>query len=226
MIFSSNRPGGFGAKDLYIVKKLPNGEWALPMNMGPGINTKLDEDSPFLHSDGKTLYYSSKGYNSMGGYDIFVSERTFEGTWTYPKNLGFPVNTVGDDIYFVLSSDGKIAYYSTEKGKEGQGDHDIYRIEMLASEAYLIIAMGKIVDIVNDLPIKAKITVVDSKNRVNGIYSSNEVNGRFILTLNPGVKYKIVIEAENYHSQVLHREFEKNKSFYEFKDHIKMIPLE
>ena len=104
LFFVSNRPEGFGGKDIYMIRKLPNGEWAAPKNLGPTINTPEDEDAPFIHVDGQTLYFSSKGHKSMGGYDIFKTTYN-EGGWSTPTNIGYPINTAEDDRFFVLSPD-------------------------------------------------------------------------------------------------------------------------
>jgi hypothetical protein len=90
--FTSDRPGGFGGRDLYRIRRLPNGEWSMPLNLGPTVNTPYDEDAPFLHSDGVTLFFSSTGHNTMGGYDIFKTQcidPDMNG-WTEPENMGYP----------------------------------------------------------------------------------------------------------------------------------------
>ena len=128
LYFSSNRPGGKGGLDIYRAKKTPKGEWGDAENLGPTVNTAEDDDAPFIHPDGVTLYYSSKGLETMGGYDIF-STRLEDGHWSLPENIGYPINTPGDDIYFVLSADGLNGYYASEK-KGGLGFTDIYRVIM------------------------------------------------------------------------------------------------
>lgn len=127
LYFSSNRPGGYGGLDIWR-SQLIKGEWSEPMNMGPKINTKEDEDSPFIHPDGVTLYYSSKGKKTMGGYDI-VRTSLEKGGWSEPENMGYPINSVQNDIYFVLSADNKHGYYASYK-EGGYGKHDIYMISM------------------------------------------------------------------------------------------------
>jgi hypothetical protein len=126
IFFSSERPGGLGGLDIYKSEKDVNGKWSAPVNLGANINTEYDEDSPFISADGKTLYFSSKGFNNMGGYDVYKS--TFDGNnWSAPENMGYPVNSAGNDIFFILSTDGKRAYYSSNK-IGGSGKMDIYEI--------------------------------------------------------------------------------------------------
>ena len=123
--FSSDRPGGFGGLDIYKSTKNEKGEWGEPINLGAAINTPYDEDSPFIHNE-STLYFSSMGHSSMGGYDIFVSELNGK-EWSKPHNLGSPINTADDDIYFVVSADNKRGYFSSGRAG-GLGDKDLYVI--------------------------------------------------------------------------------------------------
>jgi outer membrane protein OmpA-like peptidoglycan-associated protein len=128
LYFSSNRPGGFGGLDIYRATKDAKGEWTNVKNMGPKINTEMDDDGLFIDYDDVTLYFSSKGRKGMGGYDVFKS--TFNpqtNEWSEPVNLGYPINTPDDDIYFVSSKDGKRAYYSSVR-EDGMGYTDIYMI--------------------------------------------------------------------------------------------------
>ncbi len=126
--FSSDRPGGQGGLDIYKSQKDEKGKWGAAVNLGPVVNTPYDDDAPFIHSDGQTLYFSSRGHAGMGGYDIYRSEIQDE-VWTAPENLGYPINTAGEDIYFVLSADNKHGYYASAK-ENGSGEKDIYMISM------------------------------------------------------------------------------------------------
>ncbi len=128
LFFSSNREGGIGGFDIYTSMKDKKGNWASPKNIGKEINTSFDEESPFIAADGKTLYFSSRGHEGMGGYDIYKSvynEKTKK--WSKPENLGYPINSVDDDIYFVIAADGLNAYYSSVK-ESGEGEKDIFKI--------------------------------------------------------------------------------------------------
>jgi outer membrane protein OmpA-like peptidoglycan-associated protein len=128
LYFSSNRPGGFGGLDIYKATKDSKGEWTNVKNLGPKINTDMDDDGIFIDYDDLTLYFSSKGRKGMGGYDVFKA--TFNpatNEWSEPINLGYPINTPDDDIYFVMSKDGKRAYYSSVR-EDGMGYTDIYTI--------------------------------------------------------------------------------------------------
>jgi outer membrane protein OmpA-like peptidoglycan-associated protein len=128
--FVSDRPGGRGGRDIYRVEL----EARTPAeNLGSVINTPYDEEGVFMHPDGKTLYFSSKGQSSIGGYDIFKSTLNDKGQWSEPENLGWPINTPDDDVYFVMGASGQRAYYSTDQ-PGGLGGKDIYRVTFLGPE--------------------------------------------------------------------------------------------
>jgi len=127
LIFASDRPGGFGGLDLYISKKV-NGDWGPPVNLGPEINTPFNEDRPFLINNGKILFFSSQGHTTMGGYDLFRSELQSNSLCSNPVNLGYPINTPDDNIFFMPIDNGNAGYYSISKDQAGEGKEDIFRI--------------------------------------------------------------------------------------------------
>ena len=202
IVFSSDKPGGVGGKDLYRVVKLPNGKWSLPSNLSGAINTKYDEDAPFISADGTTLYFSSKGHETMGEYDIFKCIINEDGTFTRTEDVGYPVNTVGDDIYFVVNASAKHGYYSSlnENIQEvGYESEDIYFIDMHYIETDLIVRKGTTTQGKSQKPTTAKITLIDKEtNKVTGIYNSNSITGSFIMVLNPYISYRITAECKDY----------------------------
>lgn len=128
LFFSSDRPGGFGGLDIYYCTKDKSGKWSRAKNVGDVINTEFDDDSPFIHYDGKTLYLSTKGRKGMGGYDIFKSEYdSVAQEWSEPVNLGYPINTPDNDVFFVSTKDGKRGYYASVR-EDGFGYNDIYEV--------------------------------------------------------------------------------------------------
>jgi len=133
MIFSSERPGGIGLRDLYSSVLLEDGTWGDIKNLGPNINTKYDDDAPFIHLDGETFNFSSKGHNSMGGYDIFESKIVTDSTYSNPRNVGYPINTTSNDMFFSVTSKGNAYYSSSRKG--GFGQQDIYMIKKYIADA-------------------------------------------------------------------------------------------
>ena len=122
----SDRPGGYGGLDIYVSENIGEDQWSEPKNLGPEINTEFDEDAPYLDPDEKTLYFASKGHSSMGDFDIFRSVLE-DTTWSDPANLGFPVNTPADDIYFTMTHRYNRGYYASAD-LNGKGDMDLYRI--------------------------------------------------------------------------------------------------
>ena len=131
--FVSDRPGGQGGRDIYMCKKDSKDKWGDAINLGPVINTQYDEAGVFISPDGKYMYFSSKGHNTMGGYDIFRSEIRSSGRPTKPENIGYPINTPGDDVYFVVAANGQHGYYASER-LGGQGSKDIYLVTFLLTE--------------------------------------------------------------------------------------------
>lgn len=136
LYFVSDREGGYGGSDIWVSKKNKKGAWGDAVNLGATINTKENEEGVFMQPNGKTLYFSSKGHKTMGGYDIFKS--TYEnGLWSMPENIGYPINTADDDVFFSISASGVHGYYSSIK-TEGMGGQDLYLITFLGAEKPLI----------------------------------------------------------------------------------------
>jgi tetratricopeptide (TPR) repeat protein len=139
LYFVSNREKtSIGGKDVYVCEKQSNGKWGNPMNIGAPVNTPDNEEGISLSRDGKTLYFSSKGHASMGGYDIFSSTLGDNGIWSNPVNLGYPVNTPDDDLFFSMMGNGKVAYMSSNR-EQGIGGKDIYKLVFLGAEKELVI---------------------------------------------------------------------------------------
>ena len=196
--FSSNRAVGFGGFDLYRVVKLPNGEWSEALNLGEEINTPFDEDAPFIHPDGKSLYFSSKGHDNMGGFDLFKSEQLEDGSWNKPENLGYPTNTTEDDIYFVISANEQHGYYASEK-EDGFGGHDIYRIDYLEKKLRQSVIKAKLMDETLEVPLAGEISLVEVESGdLVGIYQASKDDGEFIFLVNPNVSYQLTIQVEGY----------------------------
>ena len=213
LYFSSNRPGGYGGFDLYKAKQLPNGAWGIAVNLGPIINTKHNEDAPFMHADGETFYFSSEGHSTMGGFDIFKSYERANKYWSTPVNIGYPINTVENDIYFTTSKDNKSGYYSSDR--EGSlGGQDIFKIKMFDAANYQEVIHCSIFNKKENKPVNAKITLIDDdSHKLEGIYRPNS-SGKFIMVILPGVEYQIAIEAEGYNSRILHMNFPESTDLY------------
>jgi hypothetical protein len=201
LFYSSDKFGGFGGKDIYRCKRLPNGKWGLPVNLGEEINTSFDEDAPFLSSDDRFLYFSSKGHTTIGGFDVFKSEYNEDNfSWSFPRNLGYPINSVSDDVFFVISADGYQGYYSSEKD-DGFGGEDIYLVDMHYDESDVRVRHVYVFEKGASIPkpIKAKVTLHEEGNKqLAGYYISNQMSGKMIILVSPYKTYSATVEAEGY----------------------------
>ncbi len=222
--FSSDRPGGKGGLDIYKIEKDENGNWSDPINLGDTINTEYDDDSPFIHFDRRTLYFSSQGHEGIGGHDIFYSE-FIDGSWSIPENLGYPINTPQDDLYFVLSADYKTGYYASAQD-DGLGGKDVYQVKMpdykdvelidfqlsiktvsvdlypLATEKTtraVVILRGVVKDELTDELISAKMSLVDPDlNQVVSDIDQKPPNGAYVTTMQTGRRYILFVQKEGY----------------------------
>ncbi len=237
--FCSNREDNtFGGHDIFYSHQDSKGKWGPAVNLGKNINTPYDEINVFMLADGKTLYFSSNGYKSMGGFDIFKTVLE-NGQWSEPVNLGYPINTPDDEIHFTISADGQHGYYASAR-PEGYGDLDIYRINFLGAEKPLqntyetVIAStynisdilkstyadkeyGYIFDDVTMLPVKAKIYIRKFEtNVIVDSVSSDRVTGTYFSKLPSGYDYEITIEAPGYinYTEDLTKEQNINQTIY------------
>lgn len=228
LFFTSNREEGKGGKDIYWSKKLPNGKWGVPINMGDSVNTQYDEDSPFIHADGKTLYFSSKGWNSMGGYDIFKTVYDeVSNTWSSPINIGYPINTADEDIFFVFTADGKRAYFSSHH-EDSKGEQDIYVMHRNEEqESSLIVLKGVVTSTDKNIPVNSLITIINNDNgETVGVYNSNSTTGKYLIVLKPGHNYGISIDNDDYLPYSDNVNLPDIGEFYEEKKNIKLQPIE
>ncbi len=223
--FSSDRPEGFGGKDIYKSTKNEEGEWGAAENLGDSINTPYDEDAPFIHPDGVTLYFSSQGHNSMGAYDIFQSKKK-GGKWLAPKNIGYPINTTGDDIHYVVSASGAHGYFSSSR-KGGFGKGDIYVVTPGSIEVeerktvYIMLIKGVVT--ANDMPIGANITVYDNANmNVLSSFTSNDATGKYLINLKSGKEYKLEFVIDGFPNYV---DYIDVKELSDFEEVVKNISL-
>ncbi len=197
LYFVSDRPGGKGGRDIYKSYIQPDSSWGPAINMGDTINTPFDEEGVFIHPDGKTMYFSSKGHNSMGGYDIFRSVYD-SGRWGVPQNLGYPINTPDDDVFFIVSASGKHGYFASAKDSGGNGGLDIYRVEMSAFKPKLIVLKGVILDSISRKTLSASITLLNKTTGVSLPSNSNATTGEYLLSLPSGNDYEIKVHSEGY----------------------------
>ncbi|MBS1637941.1 MAG: PD40 domain-containing protein [Bacteroidetes bacterium] len=205
LYFSSERGGGYGGKDIYRATLLADSTWGNIVNLGDSINTPFDDDAPYMHPDGITLFYSSKGKNSMGGYDIFQAKmNVFDSTFSQPVNLGYPINTPDDDIYYVLSADGKRGYYASGK-KGGFGLKDIYLVDpgYVGKKPAAFLVKGKITENSNAAEAAIHVEITNKNNKSFGTYHSNAGNGNYLISLPAEGEYKITYQYKTYSTRTL-----------------------
>ena len=128
MYFASDRPGGYGGRDIYVSERNADSTWSAPVNLGAKVNTANDEDAPFVSVNNKTLYFSSNGEKSIGGFDILACDLLADGSWSESRNMGYPFNSTNDDIFYTTTIDG-LRGYMTSFRKDGKGEKDIYEIK-------------------------------------------------------------------------------------------------
>ncbi len=225
LYFVSDRPGGYGGRDIYRCRKLPNGKWSLAQNLGPVINTKYDEDAVFIHPSGD-LIFASTGHKSMGGFDIFVSTPDEEGKFSEPFNMQYPINTPDDDVFFVTSPDGKRGYFSSANDK-GFGEKDIYMMSIPgAKEKPLALFKGSIVAAPGEkLPDDLVIIVTDKETgELVGNYRPQE-NGTFATILPPNKNYNFsyTSKGEEFYNEDLYVSSEV--TYQEIKKEINLEPV-
>lgn len=226
LYFTSNKPDGYGGRDLYSSKRTPSGEWAKAVNMGPSINTPYDEDAPFIHPNGVTLFFGSNGHNTMGGFDIFTSLRSDDGTWSEPMNVGYPINTTDDDIFYMVSPDSRKAYFSSFR-EGGLGEKDNYMVTFLdRKETPLTLMKGSVNDELGKPAKQVEITVTDNETeQVVGTYHTNSKTGQFLFILTPGKNYNITYQAEGHLFYSENMEIPMKSNYYEIKRAVLLDPI-
>lgn len=216
LYFASEREGGLGGRDLYVSEKI-NGEWGPAKNLGPKVNTELNEDAPFIHPDGITLFFSSQGHKSIGGYDIMYSVKQ-ENDWIEPLSMGIPLNTTEDDRYYVINAKGDVGYFSSNRGGAGgKGKQDIYSVTpgILGEKPVLALLKGKVY--ANDVVTEAKLELIKmASNEVVGPYYSNSKTGKYLMALAPG-KVKVKVSVEGYETIEEEFDIEKLTKFIEIR---------
>lgn len=200
LYFASHRPGGKGSSDIWKSVLLPDGIWSRPVNLGGLINTSNAEMAPFIHQDGRTLYFSSKGHTGMGGFDLFVSRMDEYGIWTAPQNLGYPINTASDEINLIVGVEGRAGYTSIGSDLE-DGKYDIYEIRIPDEFRPLPVTFfkGIVFDAKTNKPLEASFDLIDLKTGNSIVRSlSNPLNGEFLVCLPSNMEYALNVSRPGY----------------------------
>ncbi|MFZ4633524.1 MAG: OmpA family protein [Saprospiraceae bacterium] len=197
--FVSKRPGGKGRADIWIAERGDKGKWTPPYNLGASINTGGMELTPYLHPDGQTMYFASDSLPGMGGVDLYVTRRGADGSWSTPQNLGYPINTTGDEVALTVSLDGKTAYYASNR-PEGYGEMDIYAFELPESVRPLpaTYAKIKVVDAETGQLLSARAEVIDlTDNRMHASAVTRK-DGTALICLPVGQQYMLNVNRPGY----------------------------
>lgn len=200
LFFVSDRKGGFGGTDIYITVRKDDGTWSDPVNAGPVINTAGDEKSPFIHSDSQTLYFSSNGHPGLGGLDIFFSRLTSDGKWTKPQNIGYPINTEYDDFGFIVSTDGKYGYFSSDRLGLGPGGYDFYRFELhdAARPQKVLFVKGEVVQKNTQEPVAATVELKNMETKKVTLVPVDLETGRYAAVLPFKNDYLLTVKQPDY----------------------------
>ncbi|MGZ4049056.1 MAG: OmpA family protein, partial [Bacteroidia bacterium] len=200
LYFSSNVPGGFGGKDIWVCHRDENGRWGEPLNLGPDVNTAGDESTPFIHADNETLYFNSNGHPGYSEKpDIFVTRKLPNGKWSKPENLGYPVNTIDDEGSLVVASDGKTAYYSSDRS-DTKGGLDIYTFQLREDIRPLktLWVKGQVYDkkTKQGLPYSVELTDVNTRQLISKLQTDED--GNYLVTLPVGKDYAFNVNRKGY----------------------------
>lgn len=204
LFFTSNRPGGYGGLDIYVSQRDSLGSWGPAVNLGPTLNTPFNEETPFLDQTNKVLYFSSRGHFNMGGHDIFYSTLLDDGEWSAPLNMGYPVNSTDDDIFYSPVGVGHIAYVS-RFDPEGYGKQDIHRIEVFSDDhprKFFVRGMVRLRDLLEQFSDSVKVSALNKENldTLLIVYSDPET-GEYEFEI-PHGKFQIVYESEGSEKRV------------------------
>jgi outer membrane protein OmpA-like peptidoglycan-associated protein len=211
LFFTSERRSGVGGKDLWVSYRQPNGRWSDPENVGAPVNTTDDEQSPFIHPDGQTLYFMSNGHPGMGGFDLYLSRRQPDGKWGEPQNLGYPINTEGNEGALSVSLDGKTAYFATDilmkmegvssfDNPQGKGTTDIYSFELPEQNRPqpVTYVKARVSDSATGQRLVAKVEFIELQSGQVYASSLTEEDGEFLVTLPAGKDYALNVSRDKY----------------------------
>jgi outer membrane protein OmpA-like peptidoglycan-associated protein/tetratricopeptide (TPR) repeat protein len=204
LYFSSDRPGGYGGKDLYVSHRLPNGKWSEALNMGSSVNTSGDELAPFIHADNNTLYFTSDGLPGYGGSDLFVMRRknvpdSHRDEWNAPENLGYPINTIESDGSLFIASNGVDAFYSSDRA-DSHGGLDLYRFELRPDirPARTLYVRGIVFNKKTNKGIPATVELIDNSTGELSSKVQTDEQGNYLITLPVGKDYVFNVNRKGY----------------------------
>ena len=224
LYFASNRPGGKGSYDIWS-SEWKDGAWSSPVNLGDSVNTPGMEQSPFIHPDQQSLYYSSDGWPGLGRGDLFLSRMMEDGTWAKARNLGYPINTHSDEIGLSVNARGNRAYFASDR--DGGRDTDIYTFEMPEARRPMEVSYfhGRVYDSRNMKGLEARISLTDlQSNQVMVELFSSRKDGSFLVPLPAGKDYALNASSPGYLFHSAH--FPLGEEHSQLSPFRKNIPME
>lgn len=200
LYFASDRGGGLGRRDIWYSIRQNDGRWSEPVNLGAPINTGLNDQSPFIHPDGVSLYFMSDGHPGMGGSDLYLARKEANGKWKKPENLGYPINTSANEGALTVSLDGRRAYFTSDQLKEGRPDNDLYTFEMPESirPQPVTYVKAKVTDKETGEPLRAKVEMTDLGSGQLFANTIIDEEGSFLICLPSGKNYALNVEKKGY----------------------------
>lgn len=197
--FSSSRPDGYGGRDIWVTHRLPNGRWSEAENLGDSVNTNGDEGCSFIYADNQTLFFNSNGHQGYGQSDLFFTKKINETTWSIPKNLGYPINTIDEEGSLIVASDGKTAYYASD-GSDSRGGLDLYSFQLRKDiqPPKTLWVKGKVFDAntKKGLPSTIELTDINTRNIISKVQTNEE--GNYLTTLPVGRDYAFNVNRKGY----------------------------
>ena len=224
--FVSARPGGFGGMDIWKTTMTAEGAFTAPENLGATINTPGDDAAPFIHSDGRTLYFASNGRVGMGGYDLYYSTLQLDGTWSEPQNLGYPINTAADEINIFINAAGTMAYMASDKDG-GYGGLDLYSfvLDDNLRPNPVTYVKGRVTDKETGLPVEASLEMVDLVTRQPLYTAKSDVQtGEYLACIQTGSNVLLNVSAKGY--PFYSENFQVEKSYTSLQPYWKDIQLQ
>ncbi len=227
LYFSSDRPDGYGGRDIWVSHKNEKGNWGSPINLGPDVNTKADESCAFMYADNQTLFFNSNGHPGYGQTDLFFSKKQPDSRWGEPVNLGYPVNTINDEGSLIVAADGKTAYYAGD-GVTSRGALDLYSFQLREDirPPKIFWVKGQVFDekTKEGLPSSVELTDINTQQVISKVQTDEA--GNYLTTLPIGKNYAFNVNRKGYLFFSAHYDLSSNSLDTIFKADIPLQPIE
>lgn len=230
LYYISNMPGGYGKSDIWKTELQPDGTWSKPVNLGPNVNTAGDENSPFIHPDDQTLYFASSKHTGLGGLDLFFARKNPDGSFGKATNLGYPINTTGDERSLIVSANGEHAYFASNNLEGGFGDYDIYTFDLYkdARPQAVTYMKGLVTDKNTRIPLNARFELIDLESGKTIVSSfSDAATGEFLVCIPTNRNYALNVSKDGYLFSSENFSLKGTNSNKEpFRKNVELVPIE